>query len=42
MTVQREAHAELAAAGAEIAVATGLDAALEQLERWRLLRGHRT
>jgi hypothetical protein len=27
------------AAGAEVAVAVGLDQAIEQLERWQLLRG---
>ena len=38
--VQREVHAALCAAGATVAVATGLDAALAQLEAWQLLRGH--
>jgi RNA polymerase sigma-70 factor, ECF subfamily len=33
------AHAALRAAGAAVAVADGLDAAIEQLERWKLLRG---
>jgi hypothetical protein len=36
--VQRDAHAALAAAGAEVAVATGIDAALAVLEGWNLLR----
>jgi hypothetical protein len=36
---QRAAHAALRAAGAAVAVADGLDAAIEQLERWELLRG---
>jgi hypothetical protein len=37
--VQRDAHAALVAAGAEVAVAYGLDDALGQLEAWGLLRG---
>jgi hypothetical protein len=36
---QRAAHAALRAAGAAVAVADGLDAAIERLERWELLRG---
>lgn len=36
---QMAAHDEMRAAGAEIAVATGIDAALAQLEGWGLLRG---
>jgi hypothetical protein len=32
-------HDEMRAAGAEIAVAVGVDAALAQLERWGVLRG---
>jgi hypothetical protein len=38
-TAQKAAHAALRAAGAEIAVAFGIDEALAQLERWELLRG---
>ncbi len=37
--VQRETHAALAAAGATVAVACGLDDALAQLEAWALLHG---
>jgi hypothetical protein len=37
--VQLDAHAALAAAGAEVAVAAGIDAALAILEGWNLLRG---
>jgi hypothetical protein len=37
--VQRDAHAALAAAGATVAVAYGLDDALARLEAWGLLRG---
>jgi hypothetical protein len=37
--VQRMAHVLMRAAGAEVAVAVGLDAALRQLESWGLLRG---
>jgi hypothetical protein len=37
--VQRDAHAALVVAGAEVAVAYGLDDALAQLEAWGLLRG---
>jgi hypothetical protein len=37
--VQRDAHVALAAAGATVAVAGSLDAALAQLEAWALLRG---
>jgi hypothetical protein len=37
--VQRDAHAALAAAGATVAVAYGLDEALARLEAWGLLRG---
>jgi VRR-NUC domain len=36
---QALAHEEMRAAGAEVAVATGIDEALAQLERWQLLRG---
>jgi hypothetical protein len=36
---QRETHALLTAAGATVGTAMGLDEALEQLERWQLLRG---
>jgi VRR-NUC domain len=36
---QRLAHDEMRAAGAEVAVAVGIDQALDQLERWQLLRG---
>ena len=39
--IQRTAHVLLAAAGAEVATAYGLDQALEQLNRWGLLRGSR-
>lgn len=39
--VQRETHAALAAAGATVAVAYGLDDALAHLEAWSLLRGRR-
>jgi hypothetical protein len=35
---QRTAHDEMRAAGAEVAVAVGVDAALAQLESWGLLR----
>jgi hypothetical protein len=35
---QRLAHEEMRSAGAEVVVAVGLDAALEQLEGWGLLR----
>ena len=38
---QRECHERLRRAGAVVATATGLDAALDQLEDWQLLRpGH--
>ena len=37
--VQRDAHAALAAAGATVAVAYGLDDALARLEVWGLVRG---
>jgi hypothetical protein len=37
--VQRDAHAALAAAGATVAVAYGLDEALARLEAWGLVRG---
>ena len=37
--VQKAAHEALRAAGAEVAVAYGLDAAIRQLEDWQLLRG---
>jgi hypothetical protein len=36
---QRAVHDEMRAAGAEIAVAVWIDAALAQLESWGLLRG---
>jgi hypothetical protein len=36
---QAQAHEELRAAGATVAVATGIDDALAQLEAWQLLRG---
>jgi VRR-NUC domain len=36
---QRSAQAALRAAGAAVAVAHGLDAAIDQLERWKLLSG---
>jgi hypothetical protein len=36
--IQVETQARMHIAGAMVAVAIGLDAALEQLERWRLLR----
>jgi hypothetical protein len=36
---QIAAHEEMRAAGAEVAVAVGLDQAIEQLENWKLLRG---
>jgi ribonucleoside-diphosphate reductase alpha chain len=36
---QHEAHDELRRAGAEVAIAVGIDDAIGQLERWRLLRG---
>jgi hypothetical protein len=38
-SVQRDAHAALAAAGATVAVAYGLDDALARLEAWGLVRG---
>jgi hypothetical protein len=37
--IQQEAQDAMRAAGAEVAVAVGLDAALQQLEQWRLLKG---
>jgi hypothetical protein len=39
---QRQVHDRMQAAGATVAVAFGLDAALHQLEQWGLLRGHAT
>ncbi len=36
---QKNAHARLRAAGAEVATAVGLDAALQRLEAWNLLIG---
>jgi hypothetical protein len=36
---QRACHAEMTAAGATVAVATGIDEAIEVLEGWGLLRG---
>jgi hypothetical protein len=35
---QRDAHARLRAAGAQVATATGLNEALHQLEAWKLLK----
>jgi hypothetical protein len=37
--LQIEAQDAMRAAGAEVAIAIGLDAALQQLEQWQLLRG---
>jgi hypothetical protein len=37
--VQRVTHERLRRAGANVAVAFGIDEAIAQLERWRLLRG---
>jgi VRR-NUC domain len=37
---QAQAHQEMKTAGAEVAVAVGIDEAIEQLEIWQLLRGH--
>jgi hypothetical protein len=37
--VQKAAHVALRRAGATVAVAYGLDAAIKQLEDWHLLRG---
>jgi hypothetical protein len=37
--IQGEAQAAMRAAGAEVAVAVGLDAAIKQLEAWQLLKG---
>jgi hypothetical protein len=37
--LQIETQDAMRAAGAEVAVAIGLDAALQQLEQWQLLRG---
>ena len=37
--VQATTHVLMRAAGAEVEVAVDIDAALDQLERWRLLRG---
>jgi hypothetical protein len=34
---QRECQAQMRAAGAEVATAVGIDAALAQLAQWRLL-----
>ncbi len=39
---QALAHQEMRAAGAEVAVATGIDEAIKQLEVWQLLRGRVT
>jgi ABC-type Fe3+ transport system substrate-binding protein len=39
---QQSAHQEMKAAGAEVAVATGIDEAIKQLEAWQLLRGRVT
>ena len=38
-TAQRDCHAAMRAAGAEVEVATSIDAAVRQLEKWQLLRG---
>jgi hypothetical protein len=40
--VQRQTHERMQAAGATVAVACGLDAAIRQLEAWSLLRGRVT
>jgi hypothetical protein len=40
--VQRSTHVLLQAAGVEVAVAYGIDAAVQQLEAWSLLRGRTT
>jgi hypothetical protein len=37
--LQVEAQEAMRAAGAQVAVAVGLDAAIQQLEQWALLRG---
>jgi hypothetical protein len=37
--IQEEAQTAMRAAGAEVAVAIGLDAAIKQLEAWQLLKG---
>jgi hypothetical protein len=37
-TVQRRMHNEMRAAGIEVATAVGIDAAIAQLQQWRLLR----
>jgi VRR-NUC domain len=37
---QKAAHEQLRAAGAEVAVADNIDAALGLLEAWQILRGH--
>jgi hypothetical protein len=37
--IQKEAQDAMRAAGAEVATAVGLDAALRQLEDWHLLKG---
>jgi hypothetical protein len=39
---QAQAHQDMKAAGAEVAVATGIDEAIKQLENWSLLRGRVT
>jgi hypothetical protein len=36
---QRTMHAEMRAAGCEVATVVGIDAAVEQLETWKLLQG---
>jgi VRR-NUC domain len=36
---QAQAHEEMRASGAEVAVAIGIDSALRQLETWNLLKG---
>lgn len=37
---QRQAHEELRLAGAEVAVAVGVDEAIAALEQWGMLKGH--
>jgi hypothetical protein len=39
---QEAAHEEMRAAGAEVAVAVGVDQALKQLEAWAMLKGRVT
>jgi len=40
--VQRTAHVLMRQAGAEVETAVGIDAAIQQLEQWGLLRGQMT